>query len=314
MVFRPALEVTGADAVQAHLSRRFGRVRLTACDGPQVMRLAEARLGPVRIERLAFRMAFDAEVEPLDAVHVGILTAGAVGIRAGGRRHRHVPGDVFLVAPPGQPLAGTVRDAAAEGAVLSLDLLREVAGTPPGRHPVRFLDSRPVSRGAAAAWRRSFAYVRYGILTIPELSASPLLVANAARLLVAATLAAFPTTALTGPTAGDRRDATLRTAHRAMAFIDEHPDLAISVADIAAAARVSVRAVQLAFRRHIGTTPMAYLRRARLYEAHRELRAADPGTTTVGAVAARWGFAGHSRFTRLYRAEFGVPPSRTLRG
>ncbi|MER7459301.1 AraC family transcriptional regulator [Micromonospora sp. NPDC126480] len=312
-LLRPTLEVTGVDAVQTQLSRRYSSMRLTARDGPQVMRLAEARLGPVRLERLAFRMDFDAEGAPLDAFHVGVLTAGAARFRTAGRDHRHVPGDVFLAAPPGQPYTAAVRRAAAEFAVLSPALLREVAEAAPGRAPVRFLDCRPLSRNAAAAWRRTFAYVRYGVLAIPDLAANRLLVANAARLLAAATLAAFPTTASTDPTVEDRRDATLRTAHRAIAFIDEHPDLEISIADLAAAARVSIRAVQLAFRRHVGTTPTAYLRRVRLHEAHRELRAADPRTTTVSAVAARWGFASHSRFTRLYRSEFGIPPSHTLR-
>ena len=84
--------------------------------------------------------------------------------------------------------------------------------------------------------------------------------------------------------------------------------------DIAEAAHVSVRAVQLAFRRHLGTTPMAYLRRVRLDHTHRALVAADARHTTVAAVAAQWGFTNHSRFTAVYRATYGVLPSTTLRG
>ncbi|MFI6180577.1 hypothetical protein ACIA8R_33925 [Nonomuraea sp. NPDC051191] len=44
---------------------------------------------------------------------------------------------------------------------------------------------------------------------------------------------------------------------RAIAYLEAQPDQDITVADIAAAAHVTVRAVQLAFRRHLDTTPLA---------------------------------------------------------
>ncbi|WP_262286654.1 helix-turn-helix domain-containing protein [Micromonospora sp. MA102] len=94
--------------------------------------------------------------------------------------------------------------------------------------------------------------------------------------------------------------------------MEEHAEQDISPADVAAAAAVSVRALQLAFRRHPDSTPMAQLRRIRLERAHHELRQADPRRETVSRIASRWGFPSHSRFTAHYRAVFGVPPSRTL--
>jgi transcriptional regulator GlxA family with amidase domain len=74
------------------------------------------------------------------------------------------------------------------------------------------------------------------------------------------------------------------------------------------------RAVQYMFRRHLDTTPMAYLRRIRLDRAHRDLLAADPSHDTVSAIATRWGFAHTGRFSQVYRAEFGESPSVTLHG
>jgi transcriptional regulator GlxA family with amidase domain len=142
----------------------------------------------------------------------------------------------------------------------------------------------------------------------------PLLVGSAAQMLAAATLATFPNTALADPTIEDRHDASSVTLRRAVAYIEEHVADDVSLADIAEAAHVSVRAVQLAFRRKLDTTPMAHLRRARLDHAHRALVAADPRHTTVAAVAARWGFPNHSRFTATYRVTYGVLPSVTLRG
>jgi transcriptional regulator GlxA family with amidase domain len=62
------------------------------------------------------------------------------------------------------------------------------------------------------------------------------------------------------------------------------------------------------------TTPMAYLRRARLDHAHRDLLQASPGDgTTVTTVSYRWGFSSPSRFAQHYRAAYGIAPFETLR-
>jgi anti-anti-sigma factor len=103
------------------------------------------------------------------------------------------------------------------------------------------------------------------------------------------------------------------TVGRAVAFIEERARDDIGVADIAAAAFVTVRAVQLAFRRYLDTTPLGFLRQVRLERAHQELMEADPDRTTVTAIAADWRFTNASRFSAYYRATFGVPPTQTLR-
>jgi hypothetical protein len=69
----------------------------------------------------------------------------------------------------------------------------------------------------------------------------------------------------------------------------------------------------LAFRRHLDTTPLGYLRRVRLEHAHRQLTAADPARESVTAVAYRWGFSSPPQFTARYRAAYGIAPSHTLR-
>ena len=69
-----------------------------------------------------------------------------------------------------------------------------------------------------------------------------------------------------------RTDAHPGTLRRAIAFIDAHCDQDIGLADVARAACVTPRGVQLAFRRHLDTTPTAYLRTVRLAQAHRQLQ------------------------------------------
>lgn len=100
---------------------------------------------------------------------------------------------------------------------------------------------------------------------------------------------------------------------RATAFIEENAHREITVSDIAAAVGVTPRSVQYSFRRHLGVTPLEYLRRIRLERAHRELQAADPSTDTVMAIAGRWGFSHAGRFSVVYKQTFGAPPSETLR-
>jgi transcriptional regulator GlxA family with amidase domain len=100
---------------------------------------------------------------------------------------------------------------------------------------------------------------------------------------------------------------------RALAFIHDNAQGDIGVGDVAEAVGVTPRSVQYMFRRHLGTTPLEYLRRVRLDCAHRDLKAADPAVDTVTAIAGRWGFSHAGRFSIAYKRAFGTEPSQTLR-
>ncbi|MFE5833705.1 helix-turn-helix domain-containing protein [Streptomyces sp. NPDC056508] len=63
--------------------------------------------------------------------------------------------------------------------------------------------------------------------------------------------------------------------------------------------------------RHAGTTPRGHLRRIRLDRAHAELKTADP-SSTVSAVAMKWGFAHQGRFAAAYCNAYDVPPFAAL--
>lgn len=115
------------------------------------------------------------------------------------------------------------------------------------------------------------------------------------------------------PPSGERHPAAPDTLQRALAFIGDRAGDDITVADIARASFVTVRALQMSFRRHLGTTPLGYLRRVRLERAHAELLAANPDHDTVTEIAARWKFSTPGRFGAYYRALYGVAPGYTLR-
>ena len=226
------------------------------------------------------------------------------------------PGDLFLISRPGLPYTGVAHSSRLRFTVLDPAIFDRVVATTEhgGPVPVHVLDHRPLSRQAALHLQRSIAYVRDCVMAAPEVARAQLVVSAASQYLAASVLHAFPNSALTDATAPSRHDANPGTLRRAVAFIEANPDIDITLADIAGAACVTPRALQLAFRRHLDTTPMAYLRRVRLDHAHHDLAQANPGDgTSVTSVGYRWGFSTPSRFAYHYRAAFGTTPSDTLR-
>lgn len=103
-----------------------------------------------------------------------------------------------------------------------------------------------------------------------------------------------------------------RHVRRAEAWMLEHLDQPITIEDVAEAAGVSTRGLQAGFRRFLDTTPMTYLRDARLQRAHEDLQGGC-SDTTVTDVAQRWGMTHLGRFSQYYRRRFGCTPQETLR-
>ncbi len=307
-------EAAGAEATLALLSATRGAARIRS-RGPGGMRMVHDRIGPVSLDHVTFTMDLDADVGPADGLVFGQANAGTVGFRTGHAEHWHTIGDPYLAAQPGRPRTSMIRGSDHDQLILDPALIARVAQTAPGRiqQPPKFTGYYPISTGAAQTWKATCAYIRDTLLALPGTGAYPLVAANAARLLAASALAVFPNNTLTDPTSQDRHDAHTDTLRRAVAFIDEHAPEDITVADIASAAFVTIRAVQLAFRRHMDITPMGYLRQVRLGRAHHDLQSSTPDGDTVTAVAYRWGFSNPSHFGGLYRQAYGISPSHTLR-
>jgi transcriptional regulator GlxA family with amidase domain len=85
----------------------------------------------------------------------------------------------------------------------------------------------------------------------------------------------------------------------------------LSIQDLATSLGVTVRALQMGFRRHLGCTPMQYLLSRRL-EMARERMLAPDAQSNVQYVAMSCGFINMSKFSSRYRAMFGELPSETL--
>jgi AraC-like DNA-binding protein len=165
----------------------------------------------------------------------------------------------------------------------------------------------PQSEALAAYWRRLASGLMFQMLSEPDLYQRDLLRGQLVDALTAATIEAFglSDTSEDDPT-GDRD-----VLRRALDFMGSMLGEPISIVQVAAAAGLSVRGLQLLFQRALGTTPVAHLRRLRLLGARTALLSPTAGTT-VGAVARRFGYTNLGRFSAHYRAEFDEQPSRTL--
>lgn len=261
------------------------------------MRLDRLDAGEVVTGDLRVDGGITAMVQGRDRVVIGTLLSGSRRVEGASRSHR--AGDVYLAARPGASWAVHLQDAREH--TVSLAASRFSAAD------LDELSTEPVARGAAR-WRRTTRLI--DDLLAGDDAAAQLVVDPAAGLLAATALAVFPGR----QTATDRRDGHPATLRRAIAFIDGNPERDITMSDIAVAAHVTTRAVQLAFRRHMDTTPTGYLRQVRLQHAHEQLQDARPQEgITVTAVAMRWGFANPSHFSAHYRDAYGAAPSDTLK-
>jgi AraC family ethanolamine operon transcriptional activator len=92
-----------------------------------------------------------------------------------------------------------------------------------------------------------------------------------------------------------------------------NPHDAVTIAELCEVLNTSRRTIQYCFQEVLNTNPVKYLRAIRLNSVRRELRQANPATTQVQDIAARWGFWHMSHFASDYRAMFGELPSDTQR-
>ena len=98
------------------------------------------------------------------------------------------------------------------------------------------------------------------------------------------------------------------------AFLVDHLDEPLQLAQLCDATGVSERSLRNACHAICGTSPKRYLTRRRLEAVRDALAHAQPGTATVTRIATEFGFFELGRFAGMYSSVFGERPSETLRG
>ena len=86
----------------------------------------------------------------------------------------------------------------------------------------------------------------------------------------------------------------------------------ITLADLAKVVELTPRALQYAFKQHLNTTPMRWVRQQRLERVNADLKARSPGINVTQAAIAS-GFTNLGVFARYYQEAFAEKPSETLR-
>jgi AraC-like DNA-binding protein len=317
-VRRTGLSTTDPDEAHEHIRAAYAdhSVRLSGSRDRFRFRHDLVDAGAFGVASYHHSMACRVRVDSLGFLLVGQMIGGRLLITSGDEELRPARGEVFLF-PPSERMTVEWEDFRAGLVRLEQSVVDRVAAEvygPAAPAGVWFTQAGAVSPDRARYWHGLVRYLHRDVLDNASVADSPLVRAQAVRMLATAALETFPNTAMAvGPQAPGNADAS--AVRRAVAYIDERAGDPIGLTDVAGAARVGPRTLQAAFRRHLGTTPIDHLREVRLERAHRDLVAADPTTgVTVALIASRWGFAHHGRFSARYRERFGHSPSRTLTG
>ncbi|UFX47031.1 AraC family transcriptional regulator [Bradyrhizobium sp. 41S5] len=108
-----------------------------------------------------------------------------------------------------------------------------------------------------------------------------------------------------------RTEAQPAALKRVRAYLETRATEPLDLAELAEIAGTGVRALQLGFRRHFGTTVSEMLLDIRLAHLNARLKTARPGERIVD-IAFDLGFTHLSRMASAYRAKFGESPKATL--
>lgn len=315
---RAGINSSDPELIQKYLdqcySTRFSISRIDGAErGPCSCTHSRVDVDTFAIEEITHTGAVQLRADHVPAVVALHVVAGRVEVSHGGFAAVAEPGAWILASSGLGAVRVSLTDAQLRSVVVSKALLAEVAAIDTESPSVpRFAALTPDDAHATHALETTERFLD-SLLTPENAADDPIVLRSAGRMLASAVLSAFPNDLPTGAPDADTGADQPALLRQAVNFIQDNAARDISVRDIAAALYLSPRTVQYLFRRHLNTTPTAYLRTIRLAQARKELIAGDRTITTVAATAARWGFAHTGRFAVLYRRTYGESPHETLR-
>lgn len=127
------------------------------------------------------------------------------------------------------------------------------------------------------------------------------------ELLIYQLLSAWPSSC--APAAASAAPCEHRPIGLAMEYIEANLPKKMEISEIAAAAGVSVRTLQMMFKARLGCGPFSYLIGRRLDQVHNALQTSH--TISIRETARRWGFVHMADLSRRYKERFGCTPTQT---
>jgi len=281
------------------------------------MSVDAASLGPITLGWLSYDTEVRVDAEPhADAYQINLVSAGHMHAYCGSDQMVATSEAGMIFRPdrptgfagwrtPSQMLAIKIERHALEDELEQL-LHRPVAG------PIAFALPLDLSNHGAADWSWLVSALAASFFDPGSLFRQPIMTAPLVHAILAGLLLSADHDFRAQLDAHVRRigPTTVRRAHE---YIEQHAHEPLTVAQVAAWAGVSVRALQQGFQRSLGATPHQIIQHTRLERAHLELVNSSADEATVAGIGAKWGFPHAGRFASLYHARYNAYPSATLR-
>jgi AraC-like DNA-binding protein len=293
------------------------RLRLLGSSKGFALRQRVSHIGPITVGDTVYETDVAVEFENDRAnYHVLIPLNGCLESRYRGQPLTSTPTLASIYRPDAEMAAtwwpGGSRHLAVKIDQVAVDRALEALIQGSLSSPVEFDPSLPLIAGAAQEWVRLLLLVHRQLENPNSMVGHSLVLAPLVESLIHGFLLVtnHPYRESLATPAEPGRSAAVSDA---MSLIEAGPHLPLTTSQLAMQCHVSVRSLQEGFRRHLGMSPMAYLREVRLRRAHSDLRAAHPSHTTVAAVAHRWGFTHLGRFATAHKLMYGETPHEALR-
>lgn len=274
-----------------------------------------ARIGPIALAEVIVDSDLSMDrAELCDAFRVVVLVSGSMECVHGGVSVRLGLGNAAVAAPGGMSEARWGAGTRMLTLLMDRGAVNDALCDALGREVTSKVDFTPVMTTTADPtknWFNMLALLGGQLFRPDSLLNQPLVGLPFVDSLVRGFLFAADHS-LRDALTGSERLAAPRAIRAAVEIIEENAHLPLTLSSIAARSCVGVRSLQQGFQRHLGTSPMAYLREVRLRRAHQTLLESDPSTTTVTSVAHRWGFNHLGRFAAAHAGRYGEMPAETL--
>ena len=266
--------------------------------------LVDDGISATRIESRGAVVRMDAEPAP-DMVVIAVRT-GYLVLQQGTETVALQAGDLGLV-----PLDQAVR---ASWEQVTMDLysfprasLNSLLSADTEQITLRVERLKAVSPAVVGLFTRAATTLAEEVLQNPELAESDVVREQSIDTLLGLTIEAFGIT----DAHEDHTDDDEARLQQAVAYMTRNIAKPISVTDVAREVGVSIRSLQLVFRRTGNGTPQAHLRALRMTAARRALTTSSLGTPVI-TVATRAGYSNLGRFSAHYLDAFGRLPEQDL--
>lgn len=274
-------------------------------------------VGPITVLDLAFNV--DACIHCANDrpfYQVNVLASGQMELVQRGSSITYAPGLATICLPEGELViprwqAGCRMIALRVGRNALEDILSEALGRPLTTQ-IEFNPSMITTKGLARSWMHMFTVFAQELFRADSAMTQPLVAMPFVDSLLHGLLLAADHP-YRGALGEQSKLVAPHNIRPAVDIIEAEPHLPLTPTSLAAQCHVSSRALQQGFARHMGMSPMTYLRQVRLNRAHHELLASDPSVETVASIAKRWGYTNPGRFAAAHAARYSETPAATLR-